>query len=84
MCGEGENGKLGLSRENKNVFVPTPVNIKVPIRSVACGGNHTIAVTSKNSLFFLFLVLASLLLSQLLILIVCFQWTEMFMVLAPT
>lgn len=48
MCGEGENGKLGLSRENRNVFVPTPVNINVPIRSVACGGNHTIAVSSKR------------------------------------
>ena len=51
MCGEGENGKLGLSRENGNVFVPTPVNLDVPIRSVACGGNHTIAVTSKMVFF---------------------------------
>lgn len=51
MCGEGENGKLGLSRETGNVFVPTPVNLDVPIRSVSCGGNHTIAVTSESSLF---------------------------------
>lgn len=51
MCGEGENGKLGLSRENRNVFVPTPVNINVPIRSVACGGNHTIAVSMDGDVY---------------------------------
>ncbi|KAK3926061.1 X-linked retinitis pigmentosa GTPase regulator [Frankliniella fusca] len=51
MCGEGENGKLGLSRENKNIFVPTPVNINVPIRSVACGGNHTLAVTMDGDVY---------------------------------
>ncbi|XP_052123061.1 X-linked retinitis pigmentosa GTPase regulator-like isoform X2 [Frankliniella occidentalis] len=51
MCGEGENGKLGLSRENRNIFVPTPVNINVPIRSVACGGNHTIAVSMDGDVY---------------------------------
>jgi alpha-tubulin suppressor-like RCC1 family protein len=47
-CGECESGKLGLPDSLTNITSPLKVTLGVPIKSVFCGGNHTIALTGKT------------------------------------
>ncbi|XP_028318385.1 retinitis pigmentosa GTPase regulator b isoform X3 [Gouania willdenowi] len=48
--GERDNGKLGLSTEQVTGHrVPQPVkSIQQPVRQVACGGGHTVALTEDS------------------------------------
>ena len=45
--GESESGKLGLPDSLTNITTPQKVTLAVPIKSVYCGGNHTMALTGK-------------------------------------
>jgi alpha-tubulin suppressor-like RCC1 family protein len=46
-CGEGESGKLGLPDSLTNITAPQRVTLGMPLKSVFCGGNHTVALTGK-------------------------------------
>jgi alpha-tubulin suppressor-like RCC1 family protein len=47
-CGECESGKLGLPDSLTNITSPQKVTLGVAVKSVFCGGNHTIALTGKK------------------------------------
>ena len=51
--GNNSKGQLGLGRNNDMVFSPTLVEslAGVPVAGVACGGNHTLAVTRSGAVF---------------------------------
>lgn len=47
LCGNGENGELGIDEKSHGIgWTPTEANITANIISVACGGRHSIALTS--------------------------------------
>ncbi|XP_068757073.1 X-linked retinitis pigmentosa GTPase regulator-like [Montipora capricornis] len=51
-CGENESGKLGLDDSRlKDTSCLQKVLINEHVMSVACGGNHTAAITSSGKLF---------------------------------
>lgn len=51
MCGESEDGKLGFETDEP-IRVPKAVSgINGKVVSVACGGTHTVAITSKQKQF---------------------------------
>ncbi|KAJ9591767.1 hypothetical protein L9F63_001703, partial [Diploptera punctata] len=49
--GESESGKLGLPDSLTNITTPQKVTLAAPIKSVFCGGNHTMAVTVEGEVF---------------------------------
>ena len=52
MCGENENGKLGLEESQLgDTSHLQKLFINERVTSVACGGNHTAAVTASGKLF---------------------------------
>lgn len=52
-CGENESGKLGLdeSQTNNTSKLQKLFSINEEVVSVACGGNHTVAVTKNGKLY---------------------------------
>ncbi|XP_069684156.1 X-linked retinitis pigmentosa GTPase regulator-like [Periplaneta americana] len=50
-CGESESGKLGLPDSLTNITTPQKVTLAVPVKSVYCGGNHTIALTVDGEVY---------------------------------
>jgi alpha-tubulin suppressor-like RCC1 family protein len=50
-CGESESGKLGLPDSLTNITSPQKVTLGVPVKSVFCGGSHTVALTGKTCIF---------------------------------
>lgn len=51
-CGWNVYGQLGLGH-TKNILIPIEnLNLKSEfITSISCGNNHTMVITSKNTLF---------------------------------
>ena len=45
--GETDDGKLGEGDETIDNTSPVKVDVKCRIKTVACGGSHTIAITGK-------------------------------------
>ncbi|XP_021936886.1 X-linked retinitis pigmentosa GTPase regulator-like isoform X2 [Zootermopsis nevadensis] len=50
-CGESESGKLGLPDSLTNITSPQKVTLGIPIKSVFCGGNHTVALAAGGEVF---------------------------------
>ncbi|XP_018910621.2 X-linked retinitis pigmentosa GTPase regulator isoform X1 [Bemisia tabaci] len=51
ICGEGENGKLGLGDDIVNQVYPLLVDIDAFIIHVACGGSYTIALSDNGQVY---------------------------------
>lgn len=52
MCGENENGKLGLDESQlRDTTHLQKLFINEHVSAIACGGNHTAAVTANGKLF---------------------------------
>lgn len=52
LCGNGENGELGIDEKSHGIgWTPTEANITANIISVACGGRHSIALTSSDGCY---------------------------------
>lgn len=49
--GESEGGKLGLGEDPDDTDTPQKVEIPEPVVAVACGGTHTVALTSMLYIF---------------------------------
>lgn len=49
--GLGVFGQLGLGRDRKEKFIPGRVDIAAHVEQVACGDNHTLALTAEGELF---------------------------------
>ena len=48
MCGEAEDGRLGIDTEEEYIYKPTKVKLQHPALKVSCGSNHTIVTTKKH------------------------------------
>ena len=51
MCGWNKDGQVGDKSKAVDVIIPTPVSGLPPIKTVACGWNHTVVCTGDGAVF---------------------------------